>query len=1464
MTPKTRSYAIQINGIEESINAVDSLNKKLESLEERMNALSKVANVKVSAGDDTAKENLKVQKDLSEVEGDVVKKLEEQKQLRKQITQEAKEALAAERLSTGGYGNTMAGLKQELADIKAVMQHTDLGSSEFQELTKRAGELTSKLKELETAYGQWGRNVGNYTSAFDGLSEITVKVGDTERVFSSVREASRELGNELKSMVINGKEDTEQFKLLSDAVHDFEMASQRANSALEDMKKSSSAMDNLLDTFESFGALGSIAGGMKAFLGFDDAEIQKSIQSLVALQNVLKGIETLNKQINTQEGLGKYLANSNKQIDQFIAKITGAQVAEKGLVASTTAGTVAVKAFSAALKGIGLGLLMGGITLAVQGIQKLVGAIQNWIKGNADLVKSEELVKQSVERSNEALEERKKALQQSYLSGAISEEEYLRRSAEATSQAIREQIALINQLNAKEVKQIFSGGAEDSSWGFDYDVKGLEESTRMLELFGRALEENKDIVSSMRDHWDELTDAEKRMAEVGSTTLSTVSDTKDEFAKLSQTVGGQLIQEYQKAMDIMAVDTKKGEEALRRLYEQLNDNKWMQAALFNLPQYIPNEQVAARMQGLVNIIRNGMNQIQTAANADLGQLMIDAMKDGLDKTLKQIDRNEQLELQQYKGNQEAIRLVQQKYANQRQAAREAENKKQLSTVKKGNNQILEAEKQLTKLRIQNMAEGLSKRLTEIDSEYNIEYNAIKQRGERVNELLRELDKKRENDRKKALEEYRKDTEKEYAKLTNDLYQIEQNNLNKIRDYQDKNLESLKRRFSEQVGQGMMYSNAFEYPTNGQNEMFENSAMTRRARQYQELEHAVKRLDMEISGLTLDMKKLDGVGTESANFTLKQISERLKDLQKEREAAQKFLDENENKGAGTDAKKNNNEVRRTGEGTIDNDDIQSTLDIRLELYKGYYAQLKMVTTQSLINESVELAEWYKHESGETKAHFDQLLEEEDKFYQKRLENAKDSGEDEAKIVADHKEWMKRYKADYEKAFFALEREFQGKQLENMEGDLKKEEEIYANYYATLIQEVRDYHAAANAEEARADEVGVFSPKEIQKRIDDSVKAYEHGLEKLKKIMEELSSDRKMGKINSEDFQQSLREIMAETESFENNIKTSQTRLASGEDWGNMFSEIDKYTQLVGQGLNDIMNSVWQAQDSAFNRMMEDLNKQIEAQEEAYQKQQEITQQYAENVNAIEDELSNSRGDRRQELIDQLNDQMEAQRASIAEEKRIENEKKALERKAEQEDLKQKKRQHKRDLIQATINGALAVSNALTTKPFIPMALIAAGIAAATSAVQIALIAKQKYARGGQLEGGQLEGKSHAQGGIPVGNTGIEVEGKEYIIRKESTQPNIGLLDYINNSKRKLTLEDFIDYYDKPSKIRQNVSKMKFADGGIMPNVETTTRRGSGEIIDAIDRLANRPYYVSVAEINNVQDRVGRVQALAGRE
>lgn len=47
------------------------------------------------------------------------------------------------------------------------------------------------------------------------------------------------------------------------------------------------------------------------------------------------------------------------------------------------------------------------------------------------------------------------------------------------------------------------------------------------------------------------------------------------------------------------------------------------------------------------------------------------------------------------------------------------------------------------------------------------------------------------------------------------------------------------------------------------------------------------------------------------------------------------------------------------------------------------------------------------------------------------------------------------------------------------------------------------------------------------------------------------------------------------------------------------------------------------------------------------------------------------------------------------------------------------------------------------------------------------------------GGLLNGPSHAQGGIRVGNTGIEVEGGEYVVNKQATMENYNLLEIINS-------------------------------------------------------------------------------------
>lgn len=98
-------------------------------------------------------------------------------------------------------------------------------------------------------------------------------------------------------------------------------------------------------------------------------------------------------------------------------------------------------------------------------------------------------------------------------------------------------------------------------------------------------------------------------------------------------------------------------------------------------------------------------------------------------------------------------------------------------------------------------------------------------------------------------------------------------------------------------------------------------------------------------------------------------------------------------------------------------------------------------------------------------------------------------------------------------------------------------------------------------------------------------------------------------------------------------------------------------------------------------------------------------------------------------------------------------------------------------QAIINGALAVTNIWSQWGAQPIvAGILTGIAATANAIEIATIAAQKYARGGELHG-----PSHAQGGIKgfVGNQHIEAEGGEIIINKRSSAKHRKLLSLINS-------------------------------------------------------------------------------------
>ena len=413
----------------------------------------------------------------------------------------------------------------------------------------------------------------------------------------------------------------------------------------------------------------------------------------------------------------------------------------------------------------------------------------------------------------------------------------------------------------------------------------------------------------------------------------------------------------------------------------------------------------------------------------------------------------------------------------------------------------------------------------------------------------------------------------------------------------------------------------------------------------------------------------------------------------------------------------------------------------------------------------------------------------------------------------------------------------------------------------MQEYRDFMTALNNKQNKAEVggfLGIINISKTRQNYKEVLDGYNALANKIEAKRDKLNEDFKNGLIDSDTFDSTARELDRTSANIGESIEEIKEKMNLGNQIGKLISGINQYFQAVGQGLQQVLSQVWENQDAAFDKAMETLEKQIDEYDELLDKQREITEKHKDEVTSVEDELSTARGDRRQQLIDQLNAEMAAQRASLAQEKKIAKEKEKLEAKKEREEEKQRKREHKRAVTQAIISAALATANGYATAPFIPTGLAMGTLAAALGAIQVALIRSQKFA-----DGGIIQGKSHSQGGVKILGGRAEVEGGEFITNKVTTSKNVELLEYINGKKKRINLDDLVEFYGGNSKVRKNIAnvKTKFAQGGQVPTLRSDIGMNDN-LTAAFQDYANRPTVVQVVDIVNKTDRLNRVKVMSG--
>ena len=325
--------------------------------------------------------------------------------------------------------------------------------------------------------------------------------------------------------------------------------------------------------------------------------------------------------------------------------------------------------------------------------------------------------------------------------------------------------------------------------------------------------------------------------------------------------------------------------------------------------------------------------------------------------------------------------------------------------------------------------------------------------------------------------------------------------------------------------------------------------------------------------------------------------------------------------------------------------------------------------------------------------------------------------------------------------------------------------------------------------------------------------------------------------------------------------------------NLFSTVAQSVMQSTQQYVQAFSSIWSSISSLMEMSLDNEERRLEKQqelleeeydmlEEQYQKQEELEKKHTDRVNSIEDELKTARGDRRENLINQLAQEKNAQIKALENERAIEKEKEQNQKKQQQMEKQQKALEKKRweqnkrnQIVQATINTFTAVTNALSVQPwFLGLALSA--VALALGMANVAKIKAQKY----YADGGLLTGKSHSQGGIKIPGTNIEVEGNEYVINKTTTKYNQPLVEYINSKRRPITRDDLINFYDNGQHklINKNLTG-KYAEGGQLPVMNDIDVR---DLVNYQQPQDNAQYVVSVVDIINAADNVRSIQTLAG--
>jgi hypothetical protein len=465
-----------------------NLLKKLTDARDGLREITKESKDLKSLVSDSFRESAAAAEKFETAIGSNIKNVMQEKAAVEALTKKLAEMGQASK--TAGEGGTVKGLKDNLADAK---KKADEAAAAIAKIKLNPNDAS--VKTLSAAIQSAKADVGTFAAAIEATKQkmamldegseefktlsaaiseaeeslklLSNETGETETKTKSLKAQLRAMKEELAALESAGQEGTQEFRNLQMAAGELEDQIGDTSQRVRVLASDTFALDAGIGAIEGLAGAFAVVEGTMAALGFENEDLQKSLQKLSAIMAVLQGVQAIQNVLQKQSAA--YIAAETL--------VTKANAAAKVVLTFVTGGaTVATKALRVAMTGLGIGLLIAGIVA-------LVSKIKDWTSSTDDAEGAQKRLSDATEKLNKNLDD-----QLGFLDQENKKRQLLLKIAGANEQAL-----LDDRVNARkqEIEAIRSASDERAK-AFAKEIKNFEKGSEQYNNAILKLREDQD------------------------------------------------------------------------------------------------------------------------------------------------------------------------------------------------------------------------------------------------------------------------------------------------------------------------------------------------------------------------------------------------------------------------------------------------------------------------------------------------------------------------------------------------------------------------------------------------------------------------------------------------------------------------------------------------------------------------------------------------------------------------------------------------------------------------------------------------------------------------------------------------------------------------------------------------------------------------------------------------------------